>query len=199
MHLPAFAAARVLEHPQRLPVRGARDEVVAAHVAAFPPSAFDALRAIVGSLLCYWLGAAGGKPLLLKYGKYVLVKREDLERTERFFAEHGGWTVFIARLLPVVRHFISIPAGIARMNLPIFLLQTVLGATLWGGFLAIFGFQVGKNWQVFSKYMKRIDLVIAGVLALVVLFVVVRWWRKRRAQVAAVAGEQPGVDSNLGG
>ena len=123
--------------------------------------AMNGAGAIVGSLACYWLGAAGGKPLLLKYGKYVLVKKADVDKTEKFFESHGSATVFIARLLPVIRHFISIPAGIARMNIWKFLLQTLLGATVWGGFLAVFGYQVGANWSKVSKYMKRIDLVLS--------------------------------------
>ena len=84
--------------------------------------AINGAGALTGSLLSYWLGAAGGKPLLLRYGKYVLLKPEDLEKTEQFFAKHGAWTVFIARFVPVARHLISIPAGIARMKLPMFML-----------------------------------------------------------------------------
>jgi len=150
--------------------------------------AMNGAGAIVGSLACYWLGAAGGKPLLLKYGKYVLVKKADVDKTEKFFESHGSATVFIARLLPVIRHFISIPAGIARMNIWKFLLQTLLGATVWGGFLAVFGYQVGANWSKVSKYMKRIDLVVAGILAVIAIVLVVRWFRKRRGKsVEAVA------------
>ena len=147
--------------------------------------AMNGAGAIVGSLGCYWLGAAGGKPLLLKYGKYVLVKKEDVERTEKFFASHGSATVFIARLLPVIRHFISIPAGVARMRIDKFLLQTFLGATLWGGFLAVVGYQVGANWAKVSKYMKRIDLIVAGILAVLAVVLVVRWVRKKRAAARA--------------
>lgn len=149
--------------------------------------AMNGAGAIVGSLLCYWLGAAGGKPLLLRYGKYVLFKKEDLEKTERFFEKNGSATVFIARLLPVIRHFISIPAGIARMNVWKFTLQTFLGATVWGGFLAIFGYQVGKNWASFSKYMKRIDLVVAAILAVVAVVLLIRYFRKRAGKRAAAA------------
>ena len=127
--------------------------------------AMNGAGAIVGSLACYWLGAAGGKPLLLKYGKYVLVKKSDVEKTEKFFESHGSATVFIARLLPVIRHFISIPAGIARMNMGKFLLQTFLGATLWGGGLAVLGYQIGANWSKVGKYMKRGDLIFGALVA----------------------------------
>ncbi|MCC6996513.1 MAG: DedA family protein [Deltaproteobacteria bacterium] len=149
--------------------------------------AMNGAGAIVGSLACYWLGAAGGKPLLLKYGKYVLVKKSDVEKTEKFFESHGSATVFIARLLPVIRHFISIPAGIARMNMGKFLLQTFLGATLWGGGLAVLGYQIGANWSKVGKYMKRVDLIFGALVAVVLLVLLVRWLRKRKAPGADAA------------
>jgi membrane protein DedA with SNARE-associated domain len=139
----------------------------------------NGIGAIVGSLACYVLGAAGGKPLLVRYGKYVLVREEDLKKTEKFFADHGQGTIFIARLLPVVRHFISIPAGIARMNVGKFTLQTFLGATVWGGGLAVFGYEVGQNWYSIAKYLKRADLIVGSLLILTVLILVIRWYRKR--------------------
>src|SRR5947209_4430204 len=77
----------------------------------------NSAAAVLGSGICYWLGAAGGKPLLLRYGKFVGVRRKDVERTETYFSRHGKATILIGRFLPVVRHIISIPAGIARMPL----------------------------------------------------------------------------------
>jgi len=140
--------------------------------------------ALTGSLISYLIGAAGGKPLLEKYGKYVLVRREDLARTEKYFAQHGGWTVFIARFLPVVRHLISIPAGIARMRLPSFLLRTFLGATLWGGGLMVVGYVLGSQWESVARVAKRIDMIIAGVVVLTLLALAVRFVARRRAQRA---------------
>ncbi|MBK9030649.1 MAG: DedA family protein [Myxococcales bacterium] len=110
--------------------------------------AVNSAAAMTGSLISYWIGAAGGKPLLLKWGKYVFVRPADIEKTEQFFARHGAWTVLIARFLPVVRHLISIPAGIARMRLSLFMFQTFLGSTLWGGGLMVLGYQIGANWGV---------------------------------------------------
>lgn len=146
--------------------------------------------ALTGSLMSYWLGAAGGKPLLLKYGKYVLFKAEDLEKTERFFEAHGAWTVFIARFVPVARHLISIPAGVARMRLPRFLLQTFLGAMLWGGGLMVMGYVISDRWEAVAKSAKRIDLVIAVGIVLTTIVVAYRWWRSRRLQAQA-ALERP--------
>ncbi len=143
--------------------------------------AINGAGALTGSLLSYWLGAAGGKPLLLKYGKYVLVKPDDLKKTEAFFERHGAWTVFIARFVPVARHLISVPAGVARMRLPMFALQTFLGAMIWGGGLMVFGYVMADRWESIAKSAKRVDLVIAVLIVLTTAVVVFRWIRKRRA------------------
>lgn len=143
--------------------------------------AINGAGALTGSLLSYWLGAAGGKPLLLRYGKYVLLKPEDLEKTEQFFARYGAWTVFIARFVPVARHLISIPAGIARMNLPMFILQTFLGAMAWGGGLMVMGYVLADKWRDIATKAKRVDLVIALLIVAAAAVIVVRWFRKRRA------------------
>lgn len=142
--------------------------------------AINGAGALTGSLLSYWLGAAGGKPLLLKYGKYVLLKPEDLAKTEAFFQRYGAWTVFIARFVPVARHLISIPAGIARMRLPMFLLQTFLGAMLWGGGLMVMGYVLADQWRGIATKAKRVDLVIAVIIVLAAAFVAYRWFRKRK-------------------
>ncbi len=149
----------------------------------------NAAGALTGSLLSYWLGAAGGKPLLLKWGKYVFVRPADLEKTEQFFARYGMWTVLIARFLPVVRHLISVPAGIARMKLPQFIMQTLIGASLWGGGLMVLGYQIGENWEAVAKKAKRVDLVIAVGVVIVILAIVVGFLlKRRRAARAARAG-----------
>lgn len=147
----------------------------------------NSAAALSGSLLSYWLGAAGGKPLLLKYGKYVLVRAEDLAKAEAFFAEKGGWTIFIARFVPVIRHVISVPAGIARMPLSPFILQTFLGASLWGGGLMVVGYVLGARWQEVMMVAKRIDLVIAAAVVLALVVVAITWFRRRRRQVTESA------------
>ena len=141
--------------------------------------------ALTGSSISYWLGAAGGKPLLVKYGKWLLIRAKDIEKTETYFAKHGGATVLIARFLPVVRHLISIPAGIARMPLLRFLTQTFLGATIWGGGLMVVGYVLGENWEAVAKQAKKIDLLIAvaivlAILAIAIRFVVVRRRERRK-------------------
>jgi membrane protein DedA with SNARE-associated domain len=143
----------------------------------------NSVAALLGSGLCYWIGVIGGKPFLVNYGKYFLVRAHDIERTEAFFAKHGKKTILIGRFLPVIRHVISVPAGIARMPLGAFFLQTFLGSTIWGGALILLGYYVGANWETFAKPLKRVDLLIGtllvlGLVALGIRFVV----RRRREQ-----------------
>lgn len=155
--------------------------------------AINSAGALTGSSLSYWLGAAGGKPLLLRYGKYVFVRARDIEKTEQYFARHGGKTIFIGRFLPVVRHLISIPAGIARMPLPSFLTLTFLGATLWGGGLMIVGYELGSRWESVANKLKRVDLAIAVGVVLVILAIAIRFMLRRRRERAAVAQNNPGA------
>ena len=153
--------------------------------------AINGAGAITGSLLSYLLGAAGGKPLLLRYGKYVMVRPDDLRKTEEFFARHGGATILIARFLPVVRHLISVPAGIARMRLPVFVAQTFAGAMIWGGGLMVVGYEIGANWESFSKTAKRYDLMVAVLIVVIIVALAVRFWRQRKAQRLATTTADP--------
>jgi membrane protein DedA with SNARE-associated domain len=141
----------------------------------------NSVGALCGSGLCYWIGVVGGKPFLLKYGKYFLVRRHDIEKTESFFARHGKATILIARFLPVIRHVISVPAGIARMPLRGFFLQTFLGSTIWGGVLILLGYYVGSNWKTFSNTLKRVDLLIGAILVLGLVALGIRFVVRRRA------------------
>lgn len=134
---------------------------------------------IVGSLLSYWMGYYGGKPVVLKVGKYLLLNRHDLELTERFFHQRQGvWTIFIARFIPVVRHFISIPAGTGRMPLLPFCVMTLAGATLWNSFLLGCGMKLREHWSVVQKYSHEADLVIVAALLIAVIWFI--WSRLRR-------------------
>lgn len=125
------------------------------------------LGSLVGSLLSYGMGYYGGKPLVLKVGKYLLLNRHDLEMTERYFSKRQGiLTVFIARFIPVVRHFISIPAGMGKMRLLPFMAVTVIGATLWNGFLLVLGMRLREHWTVVQKYSHQVDIVIVVVVVI---------------------------------
>lgn len=142
----------------------------------------NSVGAMLGSGICYWIGVVGGKPFLVKYGKYFLVRQHEIDRTEAFFAKHGKKTILIARFLPVIRHVISVPAGIARMPLPGFFLQTFLGATIWGGTLILLGYYVGANWEAFARTLKRVDLLIGAILVLALVALAIRFVVRRRRE-----------------
>ena len=142
----------------------------------------NSVGALVGSSICYWIGAVGGKPFLVKYGKYFLVREHDIARTEAFFAKHGNKTILIGRFLPVIRHVISVPAGIARMPLPRFFLQTFLGSTIWGGALILLGYYVGANWKALSSTLSHGDHIIAAILVLALVALGIRFVVRRRRE-----------------
>lgn len=119
----------------------------------------------LGSLISYFMGYYGGKPVILKVGKYLLLDRHDLELTERFFGKRSGaLTVFISRFIPVVRHLISIPAGMGRMRLIPFLVATVVGASIWNTFLLYCGMKLREHWGVVQTYSHQADIVIVILL-----------------------------------
>jgi membrane protein DedA with SNARE-associated domain len=134
------------------------------------------LGSIIGSLISYVMGYYGGKPLVLKVGRYLLLNPHDLVITEKFFHRRGGLaTVFISRFVPVVRHLISIPAGIGRMPLIPFLVVTLVGATLWNTFLLLCGMKLREHWPLVQVYSHQIDLVVG-----VILLGGVAWFVKSR-------------------
>lgn len=106
-----------------------------------------AVGCVVGSAIAYWIGAIGGRPLLLRYGRYVLILERDANRADVFFARYGDTTIFATRLMPIVRTFISLPAGIARMNFMKFTIYTFLGSMPWCFVLAVAGYKLGQHWQ----------------------------------------------------
>lgn len=130
------------------------------------------IGSIIGSVVSYYLGLIGGKPLVRKFGKYLLLDEHHLEITEKFFEKHGEKAVFISRFVPVVRHFISIPAGIGKMNITKFLIYTSIGACAWNMILTYIGFLMKNNWDKLHHYNKYADIVIVlGALVAVIWFV----------------------------
>jgi membrane protein DedA with SNARE-associated domain len=147
------------------------------------------LGSIVGALINYWLAARIGRPLVLlliaRYGKFVHVSGESYARAEAFFQRHSAIATFVSRLIPGVRHLISIPAGLARMNLLAFTLLTLAGAGLWNAILAYLGYWFGQEPQRLSEVMKQDShYVVAGALALVAAYAAWTWWRGRLASRA---------------
>jgi membrane protein DedA with SNARE-associated domain len=143
-----------------------------------------ALGCNVGSALAYWVGFHGGRPLVRKFGAYILLSERELEWSERFFARWGSATVFIARLLPVVRTFIALPAGVARMPQLRFHVYTFLGSWPWCLGLAWVGFKLGEQWDTDPRlklWFHRFDAVIAAIIVIAVIgFVWTRWQHRIR-------------------
>jgi membrane protein DedA with SNARE-associated domain len=132
-----------------------------------------------GSLVSYAVGAFGGRPLLERYGRYVLISPHDLETADRWFTRWGDLTVLFSRMLPIVRTFISVPAGIARMPLWRFLLFSIVGAVPWVMLLVWAGMVLGANWQDLKHQLRGLDYVVIGLIILgVALFV----WRHLRSR-----------------
>ena len=121
-----------------------------------------ALGCVLGSIPAYYLGMYGGRPLVEKYGKYVLISHKDLNMADRWFAKHGDIIIFIARLLPAVRTFIAFPAGVARMNMPKFIAYTFVGSLIWCFALAYVGMKFGENWVMLEAYFHQFHYLIAG-------------------------------------
>jgi len=152
-------------------------------------AAVGALGCNAGSFVAYLIGYYGGRPLVARYGSYVLVSRRELEHTERFFSRHGSATVFISRMLPVVRTFIALPAGVARMPQGRFHLYTFLGSFPWCLGLAWLGMKLGERWDKdprLKTWFHRFDAAIVIIIvALGIWFVWSRWRQRIRASDVA--------------
>ena len=130
------------------------------------------LGSIAGSLISYYAGYYGGMPFVRKFGKYLLLDVKDLELTEKFFKKRGDLSIFVCRFIPVVRHLISIPAGVGKMKVVTFSLFTILGAGLWNAFLTYCGYVLKSNWAEVVQYSHIIDIaVVLLLLGLVGLYV----------------------------
>jgi membrane protein DedA with SNARE-associated domain len=141
-----------------------------------------ALGCNLGSTVAYVVGYRGGRPLIERWGSYILMNHKDLERAESFFARFGSLAVFIARLLPVVRTFIALPAGIARMPQLKFQIYTFLGSWPWCFALAWIGYRLGQAWESdprLHSVMHRLDLVVVLTVVLAVVWYLRQHWRQR--------------------
>ncbi|MCL2646661.1 MAG: DedA family protein [Phycisphaerales bacterium] len=138
------------------------------------------IGSLIGSVISYYIGYFGGKPLVMKVGRFLLINEEHLDLTHRWFERRGSITVFVCRFVPVVRHFISIPAGIAKMNLLKFCLYTVIGATMWNSLLLWAGWYLENKWDTLvMPYRKPIDAVV--IVAMVVAVAAWYWVHLRKS------------------
>ena len=150
-----------------------------------------AIGNLLGSWVAYWVSLKGGRPLLLKYGKYVLISLDEIERTERWFDRYGEPAVFFGRLLPVIRTFISVPAGLARMNLWKFSIYTFAGSFPWSLGLAYGGFVLGENWETLRSAMRPFDIPI-----IILILLAGGWFLFHRIQSIRRASQEQSLDTS---
>lgn len=165
------------------------------------PAIFStSLGSFLGSLASYLMGFYGGKPLVLRVGKYLFLDRHDLELTERFFQRRSGTlTIFVSRFIPVIRHLISIPAGIGRMPLGPFLAATTIGATIWNSILLVAGMKLREHWNILLTYSHQVDIVVVVlILAGCGWFMRARLARRRvgRLSGSSAGGAEPGPEND---
>jgi membrane protein DedA with SNARE-associated domain len=132
------------------------------------------LGSLVGAAFNYWLSLKFGRPFFEKYGRYLLLSPRSLERADRFFDRHGHISTFVGRLLPGIRQYISLPAGLARMNFLMFCSSTVLGAGIWVIVLAGVGYWFGRNEELVLQNMRWVTLILVAGCGVIVFF----YWRK---------------------
>jgi membrane protein DedA with SNARE-associated domain len=142
--------------------------------------AFATLGSLVGALVGYAIGAWGGRPLLDRFGRYVGIGAEDLDRADEWFRRWGAWAVFLGRMVPLVRTFVSYPAGIARMPIGPFILFSTIGSLIWNAALITAGFIVGENYEEIEAALKPYENIIYLVVIGVVVLLIVRWQLGKR-------------------
>ena len=143
-----------------------------------------AVGCVLGSIVAYYVGAWGGRRLVERYGRYVLISHRDLDLADRWFARHGDITILVGRLLPVVRTFIAFPAGVARMAMGKFLVYTFVGSLIWCWGLAWIGERLGEQWGGLGAYFHRFD---AAIVALILAGAA--WWVWRHLRHLRQDGE----------
>ncbi len=149
------------------------------------------LGGLLGSYANYWIASRVGRWFFVRYGRWVLVSEESLNRAEGFFQRHGPIAVFVSRLFPVLRHLVSIPAGIARMPVGLFFLYTGAGAGLWGAILMAIGWVIGKEGRALSReqvavYSHRAVVILIPAVAVLILAYVI--WHRRRVKAETGSG-----------
>ncbi|MDN4620387.1 DedA family protein [Paenibacillus sp. PsM32] len=142
---------------------------------------FGTVGGVVAQLFIYWIGRYGGRPVLEKYGKYILIKKSHIDHAEAWFDKYGSGVIFTARFIPVVRHAISIPAGISRMSHMRFILLTTLAVIPWSALFVYLGMVLGSQWEhiddIASKY--TVPLIVAAIVLLAAYFLV-KWKMKNK-------------------
>lgn len=159
--------------------------VAEGHYSLFAAVMVGTTANLVGSWIAYWIGRAGRVDLLEKHGHKIHVKKSDLERADRWFERYGDVTVFVTRMLPIVRTFISLPAGVARMPFWRFTVLTFLGCLPWVFALTFIGKQAGDNWESWKDNLHYVDYVVGALILLGIALLLVRRRRRRRGNGSA--------------
>ena len=146
----------------------------------FGASLAGAIGSVLGSWILYFMARKGGRPLVEKYGRYVLVSAGDLKKTDQFFNKYGAWATFIGRMLPVVRTYISFPAGLARARFWPFPAAAFVGSFIWSYFLAYLGMQAGVHWEAIRDRLEGFDIVIVIIIVIVLAWYIWRHVKDRR-------------------
>ena len=148
-------------------------------------STAGAIGCNLGSVIAYEIGYYGGRPLVLRFGRYLLLSQRDIDWADRFFDKFGNWAILIARMLPVIRTFIALPAGIARMPRLRFHIYTFIGSWPWCFLLAYVGMKLAENWRSIGKYFHEFDAVIGAIIVVGVVWFVWTHWKHRVRTTAA--------------
>ncbi len=160
-----------------------------------PVIASGIIGSLLGALINYFLAQRFGRPFFLRFGRYVFLKPEHIERAERFFQVHGEITTFVGRLIPVIRQLISLPAGMARMPLGKFCLYTCLGSGIWITVLTVVGYLVGQNKDLLAEYLRNATFWAVGAGAALACGYWL-WWRKRGGGKGVTGGRRDASDAN---
>ncbi|HEX9722145.1 MAG TPA: DedA family protein [Candidatus Paceibacterota bacterium] len=147
------------------------------HFSIWTIALVGALGNIVGTLCTYALARYVGLPFLYKYGKYVLVTHHDIETAQRLFEKYGVPIIFVTRLIPGIRGFLPIPAGVAKMKVAPFVIYVFIGSFLWSLFLTYIGVLIGENWETFGRYAHEV-----GTVLVLVMFILIGWWLNRQCK-----------------
>jgi membrane protein DedA with SNARE-associated domain len=146
---------------------------------------------LLGSVIAYWIGRLGGRPLVIKYGKYVLINTEHLDIAERWLVRWGAWAAFISRLLPVVRTFISLPVGVVRQPFVAFCILSLVGSIIWSLGLAWVGYVLGAEFEKVRQSISWLDYpIILVILILVIWFVYSTLKKRKQTQLATALSEE---------
>lgn len=133
----------------------------------------------IGSIVAYFVGVYGGRPFILKYGRYVLINEKEFDKADKWFAKYGDAAVFISRLLPIIRTFISLPAGIAKVNFKRFVIYTFAGSLPWSIALTYAGYVLGQNWRDIKKYLHGADYIIGAILLVLIVVYLINHFSKK--------------------